>query len=108
MLGVERFVIARISCSVTSGRSSLGSRTTERRQRHRHDQQRRTVEDHRHPFGVLIAHRLGRQPGREGRNETVIRSSRFSRITWVFTYLRRRKMAWWASQMPPIVMKLVA
>jgi hypothetical protein len=30
MLGVDRFVIARISSSVTSGRSSSGSRTTVR------------------------------------------------------------------------------
>ena len=43
-----------------------------------------------------------------GRNETAISSSRLSRMTCRFTDSSRLKMPWCASQMPPIVRKLVA
>ena len=43
-----------------------------------------------------------------GRNETAIRSRRLTRITQAFAYCKRRKIAWWIIQSPPIVMKLVA
>jgi hypothetical protein len=43
-----------------------------------------------------------------GRNETAMSSSRVTSISRRFAYCKRRKMPWWASQIPPIVRKLVA
>ena len=43
----------------------------------------------------------------KGKNDTAISSSKFSRMTALFAYCKRRKIPWWASQMPPIVRKLV-
>ena len=44
----------------------------------------------------------------KGKNATAISSPRLIRITQLLVYSKRRKIPWWTSQIPPIVMKLVA
>ena len=85
-----------------------GNRTPQSVEQERDDEQRCAVKHDRGPLGVgAVSIAPAMSMVGKGRNATAMSSSRLITISRLFAYCRRRKTPLWASQIPPIVMKLV-